>query len=703
MASRGQAYLPHIDGLRCLAVVAVLLFHFGVPRLGGGYVGVDVFFVISGYLITKGIVEELSRTGTFSFAHFYSRRIRRIIPALVATLLATMLVAIASLTPVDLIAYGKSLFASAISASNLLFWSESGYFDAVSKTKPLLHTWSLSVEEQFYLLWPAIIYLVFRLWGRRAMVWGIAVAGIASFAANHAVVAAHHVDYKAGLFFLPQFRVFEFAIGAAGCFTVKKLPPSRLVHELMMLVGLLLVCYSIVHLREGRVFPYTNALAPCVGALMVIAAERSITIGSLLTNRVAVWIGTISYSLYLTHWPVVVFTEQYAPMAGWGVKFVVMASLSLVTALALYYGVESRYRYAGSAEGRGVLVYRLVAASIITAALGGAVFASYGMIWRYNYFTPGTFPTGSLMAASARFGSGPAQTGGQPAFHPLTVQDIEAGRSRRFDDLQQACNLLVLRNHKRCFMERPVQVLFFGNSHEPDAFNAFKHLYGGDPRVNLINFGTANHCEIVVGSNTIASPTQELACDQRFAALNDNEFLKQVDVLVYNTHSGFEGYSQPLWRVLEFVKQKNPAIKIIAIGSYMQTKMDCATLYNKYGTYDACKRKELVEGFHPDEREISPIPQVKTLEYTYISKAELFCKNEELATCTMYANGEPAFYDQHHLSMGFARYLGDRIAETHLADLVAAGLPVPIMYARSSGMSSRTQTEAPRSQAAPQP
>jgi peptidoglycan/LPS O-acetylase OafA/YrhL len=686
MAARSQIYMPHIAGLRCFAVMAVLLFHFGVPGMGGGYVGVDVFFVISGYLITNGIVEEIARTGSFSFGHFYSRRIRRIIPALIATLAVTTILAIASLTPADLVAYGKSLMASSISLSNLLFWSQSGYFDAASQTKPLLHTWSLSVEEQFYMFWPAIIYLAYRLFSRRGLVWSIVAAGLLSFIANHFVVAAHNVGYKSDLFFLPQFRVFEFAIGAMGCFVAKKLPSSRWLHELLMALGLALIAYSIAWLREGMVFPYVKAIAPCLGALLVILAHRSTSAGAVLTNKTATWIGAISYSLYLTHWPILVFVDQYLPVAAWGIKFSVMALFSLVTAAALHYWVEVRYRYSPSSPVRGNVIGPIIASAIAMSVLGAAVFDSNGMIWRYNYFMPGSF--GGSMAGGALAPplkkSDPAavtdetlKTQAQPVFRPLSATEIEAGKNRRFADLATACNIQVLQDARRCFMDRPVQVLFFGNSHEPDAFNAFNHLYGKDPRVNLINFGTVNDCVRVLTPGSISSPTQNLACDKRFGTLNDEKFLRHVNVLVYNVHQGFDEVARDLWGILELLKKKNPSIRIIAIGSYMQTKMDCSSLYNKYGTYDACKREEFVESFDPDERSLSPIPQVKTLDYIYISKYELFCKRGKLATCTIYANGEPAFYDQDHLSIGFARYMGDRILETHRADLKAVGLPVP--------------------------
>lgn len=675
MKSATSRYMPHIDGLRCVAVLAVLLFHFGVPGLGGGYVGVDIFFVISGYLITSIIRSELVETGGFRFGNFYARRVRRILPALIVTLLTTTVLAVLSLTPADLVAYGKSLLASALSVSNLLFWSESGYFDAASQTKPLLHTWSLSVEEQFYLLWPAFLFLCHRFGGRRGIAWGIVVAGAASFLANHLAVAGQSVGFASDLFFLPQFRVFEFAIGAAGCFIAARLPASRWLHEGMFAVGVALIVYSIITLVEGDVFPYTNAIAPCLGTLLVIASSRSHATALLLANPLAVWFGKISYSLYLTHWPVVVFVTQFMPHSPWAVQFSLMVVLSLLTAVALHHWVEVRFRYVDPAAPKGALVGRTLGVSLFCCALGVAVLASNGMVWRYQYFTPGMVGPGTTASASAQ---GPAARAEVPVFQPLAAADIEAGKGRRFEALAAACNVQSLQDSSRCPMDRPVQVLLFGNSHEPDGFNAFAQIYGHDHRVNLINFGTVNDCKVVLERGRIASPTPELACDTRFAALDDDRLVQALDVVVYNTHQGFDPIAADLWRILEILKTRNPQLKIIAIGSFLQTTSDCASLYNRYGSFDACKRPDLVNYFNPDERAKSTIPQVKSLPYLYISKYELLCGGNAMEGCVMEANGEPAFYDQHHLSLGYARFMGQQLAKRHAADLVAAGLPEPV-------------------------
>lgn len=172
-----RAYLPHVDGLRALAVLSVLMFHLHVPGFKGGYVGVDIFLVISGFLITRLLVQELRLTGKISLPQFYWRRIRRIMPAMVVTLAITALAMTLFMSPMHLEQFGGSLLAACAGISNFFFWLEADYFDSASSFKPLLHTWSLGVEEQFYLFWPLFLALAYRLGVRRWLPWLILIIG----------------------------------------------------------------------------------------------------------------------------------------------------------------------------------------------------------------------------------------------------------------------------------------------------------------------------------------------------------------------------------------------------------------------------------------------------------------------------------------------------------------------------------------------
>ncbi|HSC18653.1 MAG TPA: acyltransferase, partial [Rhizomicrobium sp.] len=257
-------YRPDIDGLRAVAVLAVVFWHYGVPGFSGGFVGVDVFFVISGYLIAALIHGEM-RAGTFSLAYFYERRIRRIFPALFALLLASAGLALLLLFPSDLKRYAESLQATVVFGSNFLFRNLAGYWDMVAERKPLLHTWSLAVEEQFYVFFPLSLLALTKL-GRKAEIAGIAFILVISLAANiWAVRATPESD-----FFLLPYRAWELMLGAILSVARLAAPQRRKVREAGMALGALLVAFSIGVYSPNTPFPGEAALVPCLGAALIL-------------------------------------------------------------------------------------------------------------------------------------------------------------------------------------------------------------------------------------------------------------------------------------------------------------------------------------------------------------------------------------------------------------------------------------------------
>lgn len=299
-------YRSEIDGLRCLAVVGVLLCHYKIHLFSGGFAGVDVFFVISGYLITGMILRDI-QLGRFSFKSFYVRRARRLLPALYFTLFGSLLVAALVFSPERMQGFSRSLIAAALSASNFLFWSEAGYFDAASNLKPLLHTWSLGVEEQFYLFWPLMLVLMAR-W-RASLLSTLLLLFGASFAANYAWQA-----HSSAIFFLLPFRVFEFAIGGLVVQAEQSWRFSRPAKEALSLAGIAMVIASYLVFNEGSRFPSFPALLPCAGAAFIIAGGPSSIARWMLSNKATLSIGRWSYSIYLVHWPMIVFYE-YATLS----------------------------------------------------------------------------------------------------------------------------------------------------------------------------------------------------------------------------------------------------------------------------------------------------------------------------------------------------------------------------------------------------
>jgi peptidoglycan/LPS O-acetylase OafA/YrhL len=311
-ARSGQTleYRGELDGLRAVAVIPVILFHAGIQAFAGGYVGVDVFFVISGYLITSIILQDIERD-RFSIATFYERRARRILPALTVVALVSVVPAWVLMDPEQLREFGQSLGAVGLFGSNIFFWSQSGYFARAVDEKPLLHTWSLAVEEQFYLLFPLGVFALWR-WGRRRR--GLTVAfilvGAASFALSE---VASRVAAGANFYWAPT-RAWELMIGAmfatSGASYREWLRPSLLMDNLLAGAGGVLILAAVFWFDSTTRFPSAWALLPVVGTALILAHGRGETwIGRALSTRFLVGVGLISYSAYLCHQPLFAYAR----------------------------------------------------------------------------------------------------------------------------------------------------------------------------------------------------------------------------------------------------------------------------------------------------------------------------------------------------------------------------------------------------------
>ena len=299
-------YCAHIDGLRALAVLAVVFFHADLGFLGG-YVGVDVFFVISGYLITGLILKDVD-AGRFSIVDFWERRVRRILPALAVVVAASLAAGWFLFTPLDFQELGQSVLAQVALVSNIFFWRQAGYFSQGTDLKPLLHTWSLAVEEQFYLLFPFLVMIVARL-ARRLLVPVILVGGGLSLG----LCIYGSYTHPWGNFYLLPTRAWELLIGSLlAAWPVRRAPAGWLA-EALGWAGLLAMLGAVFFYDRETRFPGVAALAPCVGAALVIwVNSRTLTsVGRLLAARPLVFVGLISYSLYLWHWPVIVFLKYW--------------------------------------------------------------------------------------------------------------------------------------------------------------------------------------------------------------------------------------------------------------------------------------------------------------------------------------------------------------------------------------------------------
>jgi peptidoglycan/LPS O-acetylase OafA/YrhL len=299
-------YRADIDGLRAVAVLSVVGFHAFPGLVPGGFIGVDIFFVISGYLISAIILGGLEHE-RFDFFEFYSRRVRRIFPALLFVLVACYLVGWNILFSTEFRSLNKHIVGGGAFISNLMLWSESGYFNTAAESKPLLHLWSLGIEEQFYLIWPLLLSVAWR--SQRSMLSPIAAAVLLSFAANVMKIGEDPV----GTFYFPYTRFWELMIGSALAYVSRAgAPPVRkLTHlngEVMAWTGAGLIALALLLLSKDRDFPGWWALLPTVGAALLIGAGPHTWLNrKVLSNRTAVWLGLISFPLYLWHWPLLTF------------------------------------------------------------------------------------------------------------------------------------------------------------------------------------------------------------------------------------------------------------------------------------------------------------------------------------------------------------------------------------------------------------
>ena len=332
-------YRSDIDGLRAIAVSSVLVFHYWGQHLPGGFIGVDIFFVISGYLLSAIILSDV-QNGRFTFSGFYERRIRRIFPALFLVLAVALVAGFFILLPFDLLRLFRSSLAASLSASNIYFGLTSNYFNGASGRNPLLHTWSLAVEEQFYIVFPIFIVVVHRYMARYLRVVLVLVA-LASLAWS---IVDVRIDQTAAFYF-PFSRAWELLLGAI--LTLRVIPPprTRFLCECLAAAGLVGIIASVCLLSGDLPFPGEYAIVPCVSAAAIILAgeTRSTMVGRLLSLKPVVAIGLISYSLYLWHWPILVFSTQFILYRPRGYH-TILAIISVVVATISWRFVESPFR-----------------------------------------------------------------------------------------------------------------------------------------------------------------------------------------------------------------------------------------------------------------------------------------------------------------------------------------------------------------------
>jgi peptidoglycan/LPS O-acetylase OafA/YrhL len=375
-------YRSDIDGLRAIAVLSVVAFHAFPELITGGFIGVDIFFVISGYLISTIIFDSLEKSD-FSFSDFYARRVLRIFPALVLVLVSCFIFGWTTLLADEFMQLGKHMVAGASFASNLVLWDEAGYFDNSADAKPLLHLWSLGIEEQFYFVWPALLWLA---WKRKINLITLTVCiAIASFVINITTVYVNPV----AAFYSPLSRFWELLIGAALAYLMlyKKdyLVGWHRLRDAISIVSLCLFAFGVVWLTKTSVFPGWWALLPTLaGAFLIFSGPHAWVNRTILSNKVFVWVGLISYPLYLWHWPLLSFARIVeGGMTSIGIR-ISLVILSFILSWLTYRFIERPLRFGGN---RKVAIRTLVLLMAIVGFVGFNTYSRDGFEFRRAHKT----------------------------------------------------------------------------------------------------------------------------------------------------------------------------------------------------------------------------------------------------------------------------------------------------------------------------
>jgi peptidoglycan/LPS O-acetylase OafA/YrhL len=658
-----EHFRPDIQGLRAIAVGLVLAFHFGLPGLKGGFIGVDVFFVISGYLITEILVRELQSTGRIDFVKFYGRRAARLLPA---CLLMTLCVGIFSalvLSPLEQEGVYKSSLATATYVSNIYFAHVTNdYFAAQSSLNPLLHTWSLAVEEQFYALWPLMLVLAFRL---RRSVHPIVqiVCGVSILSLAVCVFFTSHNQPWA--FFLTPMRAWEFGAGAIlslGC--LDAVQNSRFMRPLGW-IGLLVVVVAGLAFSEKTLFPGIVSAIPVLGTCAVLLAGRSGSkggVGSLLSLRPFQLLGDMSYSLYLWHWPVVVLAKALKP---------------------------------------SITVFDVAACLLITFVLSSASFVFVEKPLRANAYLKlrPAVSVGSLLVATAFsvllcFSWG-HWIGQQPQYQQFNavMADIpelfSKGCDVRFTERQlRVCNFGDVTS--------PTSVVLFGDSHAAQWFPAVEQIAKNEKwKVVTLIKSSCPAANVAVYRRT---PAWEEDCENwRREALKKIAEIKPAAVFVGN-YSGYGAPGRPAdllsydnWltgyrRTMEDLQPSGSKIVFLSDTPtlhYDSLRCFARVAWTQQGECPAPNRADVVN---------SVASEALTVAASDYSKSYVLDLNDDICSkqnCPLSRDGKPIYRDMNHLTQSFVRSLTPEVS-SRVVPIVSAGAQqasnqIPVVSAMGAG------------------
>jgi peptidoglycan/LPS O-acetylase OafA/YrhL len=641
-------YRPEINGLRSFAVLPVIFFHAGFSLFSGGYIGVDVFFVISGFLITTIILEEM-RAGRFSIMNFYERRARRILPALFFVMLVSLPFAWALLSPADLHDFAQSLVAIAMFGSNFLFWQESGYFDTAAELKPMLHTWSLAVEEQYYVLFPLLILAAWR-FGTKRLVALIAVIAAASLVISEVQVRTH----PSTAFFLLPSRAWQLLVGSLAAFLVvystgyaRFIENNRLVTEGLGGIGLIMILWATFWFDDHLPFPGVTALVPTMGTALVLLFSSSRTlVGRLLAFRPLVGVGLISYSAYLWHQPIFAFTRHAVPD---DVPVLLMLGLSLLTLGLAYLSwrfVENPFRARSVIGRRGIFAL---------SAAGMAAFIGIGVV---GHVGRDSVTDIRLRTVASELRSTFRETGELRSERERLIQTFSESAETPFSNAPETKKVLIL-----------------GDSISNDMYAAMmanrERFEGMEVRRMRLDERCMEDLARLLALGEPGSMRDRTCLNNRnsIEQLRDAPLFSQADVLVLNAYWPSNSGRRPHLGVMALAETLAAQGRQVLIVGLVTIKDASSVAYramtkgltleqaNAYA-YSTLRRSHI----DPPNADLRALAE-RVENIVYLDKYAVFC-NDEGRTCELYDDTmQLLFADTNHVSGTGAVHFGRRIAD----------------------------------------
>ncbi|PPS62624.1 acyltransferase family protein [Pseudomonas sp. BRM28] len=540
-------YRREIDGLRALAVIPVILFHAGIPGFSGGFIGVDVFFVISGFLITSILISE-NEQKKFSVLNFYERRARRILPALFLVMMVSVAIAWFTTTPKDMKDFSLSLASVPLFSSNFLFWSLSGYFDTSSELKPMLHTWSLAVEEQYYIIFPIVLLSMWR-FGRGAIVALLICIGISSFSYSQFWLK----DSPDAIFYLLHARCWELIVGALVafyCYYQRHNISSGVFGQLLGMIGLVMVGLSVFRFDEKTPFPGAYALIPVIGSVLIIVfADSKTLVGRILSLKPVVFVGLISYSAYLWHQPLFAFA-RLGETEKLGIdKVAFLIGLTLALAYISWRYVEAPFRSKDKISRRKIFAY---------SAAGSVAFLAIGLT---GYHTNG--------------------------FENRLTDEQAILLSFERQDMGKYSRL------KKCFLDQ---------GQDPESFS--KECYGsahggiviwGDSHAAALSYGLIkqekNVTQLTAGS---CPPLKDVTIEWRPKCRSVNDFainkIVEMKPSVLVMHANWDTYHwqnpvEEIAKTVAYIHEKTPGTRVVVVGLVPKWPVALPTYMFKKGVH----------------------------------------------------------------------------------------------------------------------